>query len=97
VFQSCGEVPPRERQLCNNATSHKLIGNRTLKEVKILYNALHLMRMFHHRTVVHHPVVMETLHEVQFIACICCIIRINQSILERLRLCLINVHMDQAI
>src|SRR3954469_16443466 len=26
VFESCGEVPPRRRQLCNNASSHKLVG-----------------------------------------------------------------------
>ena len=61
---SCGKFPPRGRQLCNDATSHKLVRNMTLKEVEILDNALHLMRLFHLRMVVHHPIVMETLYEV---------------------------------
>jgi hypothetical protein len=59
MFQSSGKNPPRGGQLCNNASSHKLARQNTLKELNILRNALLLMSLLNYRTVVHHLVVIH--------------------------------------
>jgi hypothetical protein len=56
-----------------------------------------IMSLLHYRMVVHHLVVMEALHEVQFIACICCIIPPSKNIPDHLRICHVYVDIDNAV
>src|SRR5215216_607988 len=84
-------------QLCNHAPSHEFVGKNTLKEFKFLHNALYLMSLFNHRTVIHHLVVMKTFHDVQFTACICCTKFCIQCIPQSLSVIYVHVHITQTV
>ena len=55
------------------------------------------MSLFDYRTVVHHPDVMEALHDVQFTASIGCTEFSIQCIPELFTICYVHVHITQTI